>query len=270
MLEKLARSRSRLGPKLRAHARARLCLGFQCLYSLGARDFGARPIPSKETKHCYPIPCPRTRRFELNVNVYLSSSWRSELSDAHKEAEEVLRHASLIFKHPSLDKKIKLQPSYIDLYQDHPISPKGLESFSESIPSQYLKIGTLHMLLTNSSQPTHTNTGLSRISSICGNNNRLAAGIVRWSKDVNTTAQTFAHVAAHPLGIYHDFQSPRHRDWTCGPGKREDGSDNQIMNYGSPRSSTWSKCSNHDFKDYYARVVATKGKFCLLQVISII
>ena len=31
---------SRLGPKLRAHAHAHSCLGFQCLYSLGAR-----PIP---------------------------------------------------------------------------------------------------------------------------------------------------------------------------------------------------------------------------------
>ena len=51
MLEKLARARSKLGPKLRAHARARLYLGFQCSYSLGARDFGARPIPSKWKKN---------------------------------------------------------------------------------------------------------------------------------------------------------------------------------------------------------------------------
>ena len=46
MLEMLARARSRLGPKLRAHARARSYLGFQCSYSLGAQDFGARPIPT--------------------------------------------------------------------------------------------------------------------------------------------------------------------------------------------------------------------------------
>ena len=32
---------SRLGTKLRAHARARSCLGFQCSYLLGDRDFGA-------------------------------------------------------------------------------------------------------------------------------------------------------------------------------------------------------------------------------------
>ena len=42
----LARARSRLGPKLRAHARARSYLGFQCSYSLGTRDFGAQPIES--------------------------------------------------------------------------------------------------------------------------------------------------------------------------------------------------------------------------------
>ena len=32
---------SRLGPKLRAHARARSYSGFQCSYSLSAWDFGA-------------------------------------------------------------------------------------------------------------------------------------------------------------------------------------------------------------------------------------
>ena len=47
MLEMLAQARLRLGPILRAHARAHSYSGFQCLYSLGAWDFGARPIPSK-------------------------------------------------------------------------------------------------------------------------------------------------------------------------------------------------------------------------------
>ena len=42
---KLARTRSILGPKIRAYARARSCSGFQYSYSLGARDFDARPIP---------------------------------------------------------------------------------------------------------------------------------------------------------------------------------------------------------------------------------
>ena len=47
MLEMLARARSRLGPKLRAHARACSYWEFQCPYLLGAQDFGAQPIPIK-------------------------------------------------------------------------------------------------------------------------------------------------------------------------------------------------------------------------------
>ena len=37
---------SRLGPKLRAHSRARSYSGFQCSYLLGARHFEAQPIPN--------------------------------------------------------------------------------------------------------------------------------------------------------------------------------------------------------------------------------
>ena len=47
MLEKLARTRSKLGPKIRAEARTRSSSGFQYSYSLGARDFDARPIPTE-------------------------------------------------------------------------------------------------------------------------------------------------------------------------------------------------------------------------------
>lgn len=46
MLEKLTHTRSKLGPKIRAEARTHSSLGFQYLYSLGARVFDARPIPS--------------------------------------------------------------------------------------------------------------------------------------------------------------------------------------------------------------------------------
>ena len=50
MLEKLAHARSKLGPKLRALTLAHSCLGSQYSYSLGARDFGARPIPNIQVK----------------------------------------------------------------------------------------------------------------------------------------------------------------------------------------------------------------------------
>ena len=55
---KLARTRSMLGPKIRAHARARSCSGFQCSYSLGARYFDARPIPNKANS-----------KFEANTEI---------------------------------------------------------------------------------------------------------------------------------------------------------------------------------------------------------
>ena len=47
----LARTRSMLGPKIRAHAGARSCSGFQCSYSLSARCFDARPIPRTFIPH---------------------------------------------------------------------------------------------------------------------------------------------------------------------------------------------------------------------------
>ena len=48
MLEKLARTCSKLGPKIRAKARTRSSSGFQYSYSLGAQDFDARPIPTAD------------------------------------------------------------------------------------------------------------------------------------------------------------------------------------------------------------------------------
>ena len=46
---KLAQTRSKLGPKIRAEVRTRSSLGFQYSYSLGAQDFDARPIPMLNT-----------------------------------------------------------------------------------------------------------------------------------------------------------------------------------------------------------------------------
>jgi len=239
---------------------------FPCGWIQACRKHQQHP-DCKDVPKTIPVQCnpsPSGANFKLNVNVYLSSSWRSELSNAHVKAQEVLAHASQIFLDDSLERKILLYPNFIELDQNHTPSAGGMKNWSESIPSQYLKIGTLHMLLTHNGQTT---LGLSRFNTICDKNNRLAVGIVSWSKDVNTTAQNFAHEAAHPLGIHHDFDITPYRDWTCGPGKFEGGTDNQIMNIGRPRSSTWSKCSNHDFNDYHAKVVANFGKFCLRQVL---
>jgi len=92
---------------------------------------------------------------------------------------------------------------------------------------------------------------------------RLAAGITKWHSSVGSTAKTFAHEIAHNLGIYHDFDKPRHRSKTCGPGIWQGGITNKIMNYGTPKQQSFSECSNLDFKYYYTTVVGSQAKFCL-------
>jgi len=206
-------------------------------------------------------PSPSGANFLLNVNVYLSSSWRGELSKAFVKAQDVLAHASQIFVDDSLERKILLYPYFIELDQDHTLTPTGLENWRESIPREYLKTGTLHMLFTANTTSTGS-SGISYLNSICGKNNERASGIIRWKSNTTETAETFARKAAHTLGISHDFETTRSRSYTCGPGKWVGGPDNQIMNYGHPQSSTWSSCSNYDFKDYYD-TVAKNGKFCL-------
>ena len=81
-------------------------------------------------------------------------------------------------------------------------------------------------------------------------NFRVAVAISRWKDNAIETAQTFAHEIGHALGIDHDFQG----ESICGPAEESGGNDNQIMNYGRPRKSTWSRCSNSDFKKYYQTV----------------
>ncbi len=98
---------------------------------------------------------------------------------------------------------------------------------------------------------------------------RNANGIIQWYSNAIETAANFAHDAAHTLGMFHDFDSPSDwpgrtfspRNWTCGSAKTEGGG--QIMNYGTPRQTTWSSCSNYDFKEYYEKIVQSNGKFCL-------
>ena len=75
MLEMLARARSRLRPKLRAHAHARSYSGFQCSYSLGAQDFGARPIP--KTFYAVQKSIDDTEPSTQHENVIAANNFRS-------------------------------------------------------------------------------------------------------------------------------------------------------------------------------------------------
>ena len=91
---------------------------------------------------------------------------------------------------------------------------------------------------------------------------RESTGITKWADTAIDTAQTFAHEIAHTIGIRHDWDTSR-RFRECGPGKLNGGNNNQIMNYGRPRTSTWSECSNSDFQQFYSLVYENKEKFCL-------
>merc|ERR1711953_280114 len=202
------------------------------------------------------------KKLELPVNVYLAPSWirNHGRSKARRRAEEVVIQANLILTHRSLDTKFELKTKFINHNQDFEPSENAI--FSNSIPSSNLEIGTIHMLLTFKNNNNNM-LGAARLDSVCGLNNRRASAITSWNRDEVYTALTFAHEIAHTLGIHHDFEENRHRTITCGPSKLEGGRNNQIMNAGRPRSSTWSKCSNTDFKHYYTTVFANEAKFCL-------
>ena len=94
-----------------------------------------------------------------------------------------------------------------------------------------------------------------------GSDNRRATSIVKWHENSLKTSQILAHELAHNLGVRHDFLTYKGRGWTCGPPRDEDGGD--IMNYGTPKGSVWSPCTQRDFQNYYNRVIQTLSNFCL-------
>ena len=106
----------------------------------------------------------------LNLNVYLSSSWRSGLSRSAEKAREVVVLVSEIFMDHSLDTKIRLIPMFTDFEGDHLVSPSGLGEWKSSVPERYLKKGTIHLLLTY--ELHGTNLGIAYMPSVCGSNNR--------------------------------------------------------------------------------------------------
>merc|ERR1712079_324570 len=202
------------------------------------------------------------KKLELPVNVYLTPSWIN--SHGQSKAKQVVEQAKLMLKHSSLDTKFELKAKIIDYTQEFKPSRTDIVRFRNSIPESNLEIGTIHMLLTDNKSGGPV--GLAYLNAVCGEDNRIASGIIKWHSSVASTAKTFAHEIAHNLGVYHDFEKypkVRHRDETCGPSQWEGGRNNQIMNYGKPKVESFSKCSNIDFQHYFTTVVANQAEFCL-------
>jgi len=178
-----------------------------------------------------------------------------------------VEHAKLMLVHSSLDTKFELKTSFTDLNQDFTPGGRGLRTFMETVPKSNLKKGTIHMLLTDIKEGRVV--GIAWLNAVCGSNNRLATAITRWHSNAASTAKTVAHEIGHNLGMYHDFDKPPHRSKPCGPGQwkgTSGGIKNEIMNYGTPKEESFSKCSNQDFKHYYTTVVGggkKNAKFCL-------
>jgi len=198
--------------------------------------------------------------------------WRLLGQKTMVEAKQgkIVEQAKLMLLHHSLDTKFELKTKLIDFNQDFALSGRGLRGFMNAVPENNLEIGTIHMLLMD--QKSGGTTGIAWLTAVCGLNNRRATGITKWHSDAASTAKTFAHEIAHNLGVYHDFEKyPKvpHRDEACGPSMWEGSSrskKNEIMNYGSPKEESFSKCSNQDFKHYYTTVVGggkKNAKFCL-------
>ena len=163
---------------------------------------------------------------------------------------------------------MKLEPRYKNIEIDGECSSQGLEDFMNAITDEKRRPGTVHMMLTHIDDPNIPHKGKAIHGTICDQSPNRAVGVVRWLGNAMETAVTFAHEVAHTYGMYHDNEEPKN-GWreTC-----EDGNV-YVMTPGNPLQkklrSTWSECSNKDFRQYWfnAKIAAHKNgfgyEFCL-------
>ena len=197
----------------------------------------------------------------LNVNVYLDIFFlKLHATYAERTARQVIKQASLILQHASLDTQIDLVP-HVEIYKtfEH-MEPnkKGITTFEGNLKPPYSVDDSpvTHVLLTANEKSRYK--GIGRLGAVCSAIKKPIT-ITMWNRNTPRTALTLAHEIGHVLGMHHDFNPVHGKRASCGEG-RDKGT--LIMNYGEPRT-VWSKCSNQDFKRLYESVIYTKGKFCL-------
>jgi len=204
---------------------------------------------------------------DLDVYLYYGPSFEQVAGgNAEAKALRIASHAKKRYMHQEFPTKINIITTIRRLERDS----NTLDGVESLIPKENFKKGRLHAFLASGdighSSPEKGVAGIAWTSVACGQQEPSSgqnAGpyslttVVSKSHTDMTTGDTLAHELAHNLGVGHDFEhthppSPgrqKQRMRSCGPGLNRPGG--ALMNYGRPLGSTWSECTQEDFKNYF-------------------
>ena len=205
----------------------------------------------------------------LNVNIYLDPTWHNIHGQGSVlTAKQVVKEASKLFNHPSLNTKIELIVNNV-FNSTQQLRPRDTEKIGSQLRSPFevsgenstsRKYKVAHLYFTAAGRLV---TGRGNLESICHEVEKPIAAI-KWQESISRTAMATAHDIGHVLGMYHDFSAGKDtRTKTCGQKRKGD----FLMNYGNSRSQ-WSDCSNEDFQIYYEKIVNSQNGFCLEEIHS--
>jgi len=218
------------------------------------------------------------KEVELQLTVYLDLDFKKlHGRKAKTRARQIVVQAGLLMKHSSLATKISLVANnrYHFSNQHLGFSNKEIASndfykkFPDVLKSPYSvdgghPIAHVYMTVADGGFAKGVALGGSMCAPLDARQGKPRAIIV-W-QDVATSGATLAHELGHVLGMYHDFSARSGRtSSTCADRKTKG---QFILNYGNnPRRTTWSDCSNEDFKEYYFKQrFARDDKFCLKEI----